>query len=197
MSIVESAPPALGRTIHLNAQEVPAVFRRAFPGYKGRRWRVRVAESVTLSQTYWSGGSKSTYRLLRLDNGATAQAPVDSPFDQRGIEGNTYEIPEGFAVVEHSRFCGKDMGLTIHAGPENLRPLLPAPEELSDHLRAALNIIGGIKGGHHRRDEWERRLLPGQYGPNHAFIVELEAKGLVKVNKAGAVSITTAGRNAR
>ena len=46
------SPNGTPRTIHLDAREVPDVFRRAFPGYRGRKFVVEVRESVTLGREY-------------------------------------------------------------------------------------------------------------------------------------------------
>ena len=52
-----------------------------------------------------------------------------------------------------------------------------------------------MRGGY-RADEFARAGL-GKYGADNPLVVELAAAGLVSINKAGAVAVTTAGRNAR
>ena len=89
------------------------------------------------------------------------------------------------------------MGLCIYLHADNVRKVPPAPTELTADERKALDVICGIKGGHHRRDEWARRSLPGEYGPQNLLVASLADERLVTVNRAGAVAATTAGGNAR
>jgi len=56
-------------TLYLEPREVPDVFRRAFPHYSGRKFQVRTAESLTLHDNYWSGGTKSDYMGVNLASG--------------------------------------------------------------------------------------------------------------------------------
>ena len=70
--------PASGpQTVYLDRQEVPEVFRRAFPNYRGRQYCVTAAESVTLDANYWSGGTKYTYRGVDLLSGTVLPPGCD------------------------------------------------------------------------------------------------------------------------
>ena len=70
--VVSDNPQAASgpQTVYLDRLDVPDVFRRAFPGYRGRQFCVKSAESVTLDANYWSGGTKYTYRGVDLVTGA-------------------------------------------------------------------------------------------------------------------------------
>jgi hypothetical protein len=49
-----------------------------------------------------------------------------------GPDGLPLSLPApGFAVVEHSIFCGKDVGLTVHIHAENSADLAPQDRPLS------------------------------------------------------------------
>ena len=152
--------------------------------------------------SYWDGGSKEEYCLVDMVTLKTWSMPTSHPYFDRRPDGQRCgnleiaELPPNVCLVQGGTFCGKPASIRIHVRPENLEPLLPAPgPELSDAARKALNIIGGIKGGY-RRDEFSRANL-GPYAADNPVVAELELAGLVKVNKAGAISITTAGKNAR
>ncbi len=201
MSSLASAP-SLGnptsRTVHFDPHEVPDVFKRAFPGYRGRTYTVRVTDEVTLDSNSWSGGTRYSYRGVNLTTGAVCDPQCQeygNPFANPEVP--TVALQPDMAIVCHKVFQGKDLGICIHVHPANVRKLLPAPAELTADEAKALDVICGIKGGHHRRDEWARRGLPGEYGPENPLIASLAVKRLVKVNRAGAVAATTAGRNAR
>jgi hypothetical protein len=111
----------------LRKSEVPATLLAAFPDYKGRKFTLEVAETVTLHDL-----NCNRYALVALDGHGSAELPRESPWDPR-VEGKTFAIPSGFAVVEHTHFCGKDMGLRFHVSPSDAPRMLPSasnPPEL-------------------------------------------------------------------
>jgi hypothetical protein len=77
------------------------------------------------------------------------------------------------------------------ARPE-LSPLLPEKVELSDRQKKILAQFRSLTS-RGRKDQWERE--PGDR-PTEAELDELVAGGFLKRNKAGAIKITTEGRNA-
>ncbi len=88
--------------------------KSAFPTYKGRKFRHDASGKCYLSDLNWDGGSRSVYKAVRLEgmqvlDGPTIPAPWANPY-----EGKAATVPEGFAIVEHAIFCGKDAGLTIY-----------------------------------------------------------------------------------
>src|SRR5947209_2352229 len=112
--------------IVVTRKEVNQIVRGTFPSFKGRKIRVYTSETVTLSDLNWSGGTRSQYRAVTLDGAAVGNvdrynqvAPWANP-----VEGVTVPIPAGVVVVEHTIFCGKDMGLRIWTNPEDMPKLL-------------------------------------------------------------------------
>lgn len=112
--------------IKLTAKDIPAIFRAAFPAYKGRKWTAQVGTKVYISDTNWSGGTKNTYRAVDLMTGLVtdpsprALGPWYSPNEP------TLEIPPHVVVLEHSIFMGKDSGITVHVRPDDIAHALPA-----------------------------------------------------------------------
>lgn len=96
-----------------------------FPEYTGRRFFLHVSEAPINCASYWDGGSRSYFRFVNLATmEASAQTPAQSGFD-RTVKGlDAVELPVGFACVEHSIFCGRDGGITIHIRPENAAKLI-------------------------------------------------------------------------
>lgn len=94
------------------------IARAAFPEWRGRKLLVKNVKSVTLSGTYWSGGSKNTFVAVELATGRTspAAASLGDPnvFGGTGDNCPTIEIPAGFAIVEHVIFRGKDLGCRVY-----------------------------------------------------------------------------------
>ena len=95
-------------------QQVKSVCKAAFPGYNGRKIQIKYNVKSKSLRSYWDGGSKSSYAVIDLNLLKVLHAPDSHPFFDRLTGVDSFDIPEGYAVVEHSIFCGRDMGLTIH-----------------------------------------------------------------------------------
>ncbi len=185
-------------TIHLEPTMVPAAMRGA---YAGKQFKARVCETMTIPMTagLWEGGSRDTFQVIRLDDGATVDAVQHNaaPWNaaRRDIE---VKLVPGIAVVEHTIFCGNDMGLTFYVHPDNAAKLLPAPVELTAFEQIVLNATAGYKSSYGGRDRYE--MAQGDYrGQAYPTRSEWDAAkqsliGRGMLNKAGA--ITVSGRNA-
>lgn len=183
----------------LREQDVPAALRRAVGFYTGRTFHVEGTESVSIQGTIWSGGTRSTYLLVRMSDGSTA--PLDTskasvkPGDPFGwipdVEGSSLALPEGYAVAEHCIFCGKDMGIHFYVHPSNLAPLLPAPVTLTERQMRILTVFAGIKASY-RKEELRRYGIDLTDEDKQGLV----ALGLMTINKAGAAALTIEGRNA-
>ena len=103
----------------LRKSQIPACLLAVFPEYRGRKFRAQVATSVTFSDVHASGGTINTYRLVRLADGLCADMIEGVPW-QNGVEGSMVALRAGFVVVEHTRFCGQDLGLRFHVHPEDV-----------------------------------------------------------------------------
>jgi hypothetical protein len=98
---------------------------RAYPSYRGRKFRLEVSEHPINCASYWDGGSRDYFVFVNLATGEVSQqVPVQSAFDKKLSGADAVELPVGFACIEHSIFCGKDIGITIHVRPENAAKLL-------------------------------------------------------------------------
>ncbi len=174
----------------LDPREVPAVLLRAFPSYRGRTFRARVAESIDLTDAYWDGGSRTTYRAVHLPSGRVTDPPraVADPPQFGGPRGVvTSPILPDWCIVGHVIFCGKDHGLEFTVHPSAVAALLPPPAdggELSDAARVVL-LVSSFLISKARRDEAARA---GILGP--AYDVGLgELKRLGFVTAGGALTI--------
>ena len=182
-------------TIHTDAPEVRRIANAAFPGYSGRTYKEQALDGPMSLESCWSGGSRDSFVLLNLDTLKTLPIPENgTPYANGGRTYKLEQLPEGAALVQHTIFCGKDLGVTIHVAPENLnRMALPAPVELTIEEKIVLAYTRGMKSSYNGRNraqmardesglplaEWER------------VKAECQRKGWL--NKAGA--ITDAGRN--
>ena len=98
-------------------------------------------------------------------------------------------------LTEHGSIGGHGSYATITVRPEALPKLLPEDtgKTLSENQIVALNLFVQIRGGVRREYARQNGL---RYAANDPVFESLIDLGLIKANKAGAMKITTAGRNA-
>jgi hypothetical protein len=198
-------------TVYLDKSQVPAQLRGA---YSGTRFQVEVTDRVHIPITagLWDGGSRDSYSAIRIADGAGVPFPGQdaAPWDATRVAREVALVP-GICVVEHSIFCGKDMGLRFYLHPADAAPMLPPPADALPAIeQLILDYTAGRKSSYMGRDRYDMACedlrhairYPGSYGaprmpevPTRAqwdsAKLALIAKGYL--NKAGA--ITTAGRN--
>ena len=105
--------------------EILRVIRAADPTYKKTKAFVFTRESVTLSGTYWDGGSRSTYTAVELATGRNKGAPQYAPPQFGGPrQSPEVQIPHDVAIVETGVFCGKTATATVYVHPVNMARLL-------------------------------------------------------------------------
>jgi len=113
--------------IAVKRNDVAPIVNGSFPQYRGRKYRIVASETVTLTDLNWSGGTRSQYRAVMLDGKPLGNA---DRFNQvapwaNPAEGITIPIPVGTCVVEHTMFCGKDLGIKVWVNPADMPKLLP------------------------------------------------------------------------
>lgn len=101
-----------------------------FPKYNGRKFSIEATTKVSLGHNYWDGGTRHFKAFVSLENMQAKSLHSNHPFFERTQLGAGYEraeLPQGVAMVEHTIFCGHDMGITIYVHPDNMARLLPRP----------------------------------------------------------------------
>jgi hypothetical protein len=175
-------------TRHLDRKDVPAHLRT---GYNGARFQAQLTDAVTIPATagLWDGGSRDVFSSIELATGHTVTACNADPFNGSAKD-RRLAIPQGVAIIRHSTFQGRDMGLTYYVRPDDAAPLLGAPAPtLSDLERAVLTITRNCISSY-RQDEARRQGIgPTSWEGAKNRLIEA---GLMKPNGA----ITTAGKNA-
>jgi hypothetical protein len=111
----------------LSKKQAWTIVRNAFPTYTGRKFKLEFTTSPYISDTNWAGGTRNQYVLVKLGSDFECQAfPTFSPW-ANPIEGERFPMRPGFALIEHSIFCGKDCGIRIYAHPaDETKALLAA-----------------------------------------------------------------------
>lgn len=112
----------MNATFKVTKKQVANVVNRTFPDYNGRKFTVEAAEKVTFYDTNWSGGTCNKYAAMTRD-GQTGFFTAPAPWVNL-LEGKTVDLPEDVIIVEHSHFCGHDMGLRFYVHPNALPKLL-------------------------------------------------------------------------
>ena len=110
--------------IKLTTKQASKIVAASFPDYRGRKFTLKFEQRITFWDTNWGGGTRNQYAFVSSD-GRTAILNASAPW-VNAIEGQTFDIPADVLVVEHSVFCGKDMGITIYSHPCHLPKWLPA-----------------------------------------------------------------------
>ena len=196
------------QTIYLEPNLVPPALRG---GYDGKKFAARVAESVIVPSDagLWAGGSRDVYVLVELASGVRHPVPgqAASPFDGARQE-RSIPLKAGFAVVRHTTFQGRDMGLTFYVHPDNAAALLPAPAaDLSPVEKLVLKYTKERKASYNGRDRYEMAVDDMRYGGSAIRALGVETMptrdawnaakaSLISggyLNKAGA--ITVKGKN--
>lgn len=109
--------------------EMKRIVRAAFPSYKKHEVALSFAETVTISGTYWDGGSRSTYIAVEINTLRTLGAPHYNPLQFGGPKENPkVEIPAGVAILEGGTFCGKPATVHVFLRPDDAPKSLLAPK---------------------------------------------------------------------
>lgn len=186
-------------SIHIAVRDLPRALQAALSsvGYGRKDIRVEHRERESIADA-GGNGYQGFAIVVNLSTGArethvgswggpnmfaqSARNRVDS-------DHTMHTIPPDGAVIRGSRGGGKPVYATITVSPACQILALPPAAELTDRQRAILSVVCGIRGGY-RREYFER----GNVQPSE--IDALVTAGLVTRNRAGALSATTAGRNA-
>lgn len=112
----------MNTTLRLRKEQVRDIVARTFPDYRGRSFEMVVTETVYLDP-YGGGGTRSDYFLLDTASGCVApyRIPLGGPFADKNAH-RQVPLPANAVLIEHLRFCGKDMGIKFHVHPSQADP---------------------------------------------------------------------------
>jgi hypothetical protein len=109
----------------------PIKVSKADPEYRGRSIKLVIQDYVCVTDLIWGGGTRSVYRAVNLADLRASRDTRFLPFPEVTRMEGTYPVPDMVAIVEHTIFCGKDLGLRIYINPANVAPgMLPAAQAL-------------------------------------------------------------------
>ena len=107
--------------IKLRKKDIAEIVAAAYPDYTGRKFKLTFQKHYYMSD-YWSGGSRTYVTAFQLQEGdlrmSTPSEAVSNPFNK---EAHTeFDIPKDVALVEHTYFCGHDLGIRVVVHPETI-----------------------------------------------------------------------------
>lgn len=182
-------------TIHTNAPEVQLLGRKAFPSYSGKQFKVTAFTGPMTLDSTWSGGSRDYWAIVQMNGAKRFQVPENgNPFLNGGKTFKCGRLPNGIALVRHTIFSGKDLGLEIYVNPENLNRLaLPQPAEITLGQKIVLAYTRSRKSSYNGRNRAEMALDESGFPLDQWEEAKAECIAKGWLNKAGA--ITNEGRN--
>lgn len=114
--------------VKITAKQARPFIEAAGIEYSGRKFKVEFATHIHLHNLNWDGGSKNDYTALRMADVIASKVIERVPWANHA-EGARVELKPGFLVIEHARYCGADLGITIYAHPS----------------QAGLMLVGGAR----------------------------------------------------
>ncbi len=181
--------------IYTDCPEVRQIVSIAFPSYSGRKFAVDIIAGNMRLDSAWSGGSRDYYALVDMVSGRSIPIPENgTPFSNGGQIFTLESLPANIALVQHMIFCGKDLGVTVFVGPDNLnRFALPAPAELTLNQKIVLAFTRERKSSYNGKNR--QQMASGETGIIAAQWESAKAECIAAgwLGKSGA--ITDSGRN--
>jgi hypothetical protein len=101
------------------------IVKACYPDYVGRKIKVEPKNTYFMTN-YWDGGTRNFAVAYHLESGLTKEPTEVTTNPMNKISHGQVEIPEGIAIVEHSIYQGKDVGIRIYVNPSNVGRFLPA-----------------------------------------------------------------------
>lgn len=189
---------------HTDKKTDPAlseILKVAFPNCKLKQYTVEVSNTVPISGTYWSGGSRNSYVAVNLENMETLNLPHLNPPQFGGPTENPIvnllEQTCQVCVVKLSN-VGMREYVTFYFAPDNVNKFLTdkSGDSLSNNEKIVLfatrnlkSSYAGIKNYRFNEANTYTGITLKQWNESVDSLID---KGLLRKNK----SITPAGKNA-
>lgn len=182
-----------GRTIHVAVRELPDALRAALKavGYGAKDVGVTPQDAVT-PNAYAGEGQKGFVVIVNLETGKRETLGGDwggggmslKPIDAASQD---VRIPPNGAVIIGTEGWPRTMA-SIYVHPDGIARLLPPAAAVTDREQLILRTIRSLTSAGRKEVFGREKVTPAE-------IDALVARGLLRKTKAGAVSITTDGKN--
>ena len=171
------------------------IIKATFPDYHGRKVQLSFNPPKRLD-SYWSGGSKTSYTFYHLDTKKVYAVETNHPFFEARMPRNLEDglLPR-LLLIAHVIFCGKDMGITIYANVKDLAPILPETPELTDNECTVLKYTSRYKNSYAGRTNIRWQRAHEETKISRQVWQETQAGLRCRKLLAGSGAITAKGRN--
>lgn len=163
--------------------------------YHKKDIEVKHVTTVNLSNSGSGDGTRAFSTIVNISDfshktfkgswGGQNMFNLDNPVD---MDNRDYALEPGMLAITGIHWTHPTLA-TIYAHKDSAVLPLETGETLSKDILDVLAVFTGIKGGY--RKEYLARIQGSS-----AIVADLLEKGHLKANKAGAVQITTSGKNA-
>lgn len=184
------------KTVHVQTKDLPDFVKSVLRtnNYNRPDVAVVIADGPVSVGGPVNDGQRGYTVAVDLATGNVSQTIMGSWGGGEGTaldRGATVNVPQNFAVIDGE--TGHVPYARIIVAPGTMAGALPEHIDLTDLQRQILGMVRSLNS-RGRKDECSYRgISETQY---MEVCQELATMGLVKINKAGAVAITTKGRNA-
>jgi len=197
--------------MHISTKDLPTSVRSALNSVGYHRNDIRLEQSEKISACCGGGqdGQRDFVVIVNLSTGefktslgSWGGSNMFNPTNQVDNDTREFDLADGFVVIKGSS-GGHGCFATLFASPSTVSPILPAKSfDLTPDQKEVLRIYRTIRSG--CRDEYLTGRYKGGYGSYcgdltddrvKSALANLSAMGLVKINKSGACSVTTEGKN--
>ena len=107
--------------IKLRKKDIREILNITFPGYNGRKFKACVEKKYYIENA-WSGGTCVYFQALRQVGTKIEKfnPGLSNPLDRKSEYGKEFTIPDDVLIVEHSYFCGHDLGIMFYYSPNSI-----------------------------------------------------------------------------
>lgn len=177
--------------------EITSVLSRL--GYNRKDIDVTFQEKVSPASSS-SDGCRSFMAIINLSTGEYTEkwgsfggANIFNRDNQVDNDTSSYTIPENFCVIKGSSGGNRPVSAYLIIRPDMSAKFLPSKEELNPRLQYILDVFATYNSSGREREFNDYGHIP----PSKEELNCLVSRGLIKINKAGSVSVTTEGKNMR
>jgi hypothetical protein len=128
----------------------------------------------------------------KVEYGSWGGANPFNPQNRVDLDRSYYVIPPNFCVIQGHSGGGRPVYCTLTIRPDAVLPCLPGKVALTARLQWILDTLKRYNSVG-RKDEFNRY---DHVPPSADEYQALESLDLIKISKSGAISVTTAGKNA-
>ncbi|RKY80843.1 hypothetical protein DRQ07_05165 [candidate division KSB1 bacterium] len=126
--------------------DAKSIALKGFPNYKGFKFSYHICNNPVITvRSYWDGGSRTYFNFVNFNSSEKLKVLEER---KEGLHTcKKVELIPGWALVEHSFFCGKDTGLTVlfHSSDKNM---LPEKADLTDNEKTVLIATSSYKNSY-------------------------------------------------